>query len=179
MAELTDSTEASGERGPAGDSHTWAVPVPLGSRLLWRYEDRNWSIPNVKVESIYTDQRRLDLDNGWMAVLPTENGVEVSLSYDPQPDYPENERLSLHISVRHPEFDHRIDARIERFEVPGEGVRYWVEYDPDCMGDACVGPCSCTGLDHAWSEYVTSPQHILDRLAWLGSLPIKVSASGS
>lgn len=170
---MSDVERSHGEDAAAPTTRTWPAPVPLGSRILWRYEDRNWSISNVKVESIYTDERRLDLDNGWMATLPTENGVEVLLAYDPQPEYPASEHLALHIGVRHPEFGHLIDGKIGRGQF-SDGAHYWVEYDPDCMGDECSGPCTCTQLDHAWFEYVTSPQHILDRLAWLGSLPIRL-----
>jgi hypothetical protein len=156
----------------ATDLDSWPVPMVLGSRLCWRWEGQNVTIPLVKVKPVYTDHRAAEDINeyGWMVELPTENGATVELAWDPNPEAPDNpDRLavSMWLYVRHPEFDYLIDAQIER----ADGATYWIAYDPECDGENCAG---CEHGFNQWWEYVTGPQHVLDRLRWLGSLPLRV-----
>lgn len=160
-------------REPSGSGEdeaveAWPHPEPLGRRLLWFDGERNVTIPLADPEArpIYTDGR--DLSHGWIAALPMENGARLDISWDPEFD----RTTSLFLYVEHPEYGYLIDARIGRSPVPD----YWIEYGPWCEGPNCEGWCSwCSPIDHQWWEYVSSPQHVLDRLAWIGSLPIRVA----
>lgn len=137
----------------------WSVPVPLGNRLCWFDGARNVTIPVTEVRLLHTNAP-FDLDRGWHAVLPTENGTEVSLTYDP--DYAdEEESLSIWLDVRHPQYECRVGAWIKNDHIV---------YDPECLGDACPG---CTHDLYQWFAYVTSPSEVMAHLARLGSLPIK------
>jgi hypothetical protein len=158
-----------------GEPVHWDVPIWLSSRLCWTWKGTRYTIPVVNGMAQYTDERRNDPNEfGFMVDLPSENGVTVSVTYDPQPDYPVSEQVSIHIDVRHPDHGELCDAWIERAEF-SDGVRYWVEYDPLCAGAACDREgCSCR-VPKAWMEFVTDgPPQIMERLAWLGSLPIRL-----
>lgn len=154
------------------DTTTWDAPIPLGQRLCWRWNDENLSIPVLSVTPIYTDERGDDpMKYGYHADLPTENGATISLLYDPEhaPEQPFDEsKVSIWLYVKHPEYGHRIGARLLR----NADANYSITYDPRCMGETCT---ACEHDAKQWWEYVhDGPVHVMQRLRWLGVLPIKV-----
>lgn len=145
----------------------WEAPILLGNRLCWFDGLRNVTIPVVQVRPIYRTPPD-DFDRGWHAVLPTENGAQVSLTWDPENHFPDEPPCSIWLDVPHPEYEHLIPARVE-------GDR--IVYDPECLGDQCPG---CEHDWDRWWHYVDSPHNVLARLAEVGSLPIVVpSKNGS
>lgn len=142
----------------------WTHPIVLGSRLCWFDGERNVVIPIMDVRPLYTDDRSEDLEKGYMATLPTENGATVDVTYDPEV-VDDKSPMTQWLYVRHPEYGYLIDAKVEDGHIV---------YDPSCLGEKCPGPCRwCGGFDSQWWEYVTSPGEVMSNLAWLGSLPIK------
>lgn len=142
----------------------WTHPIVLGSRLCWFDGERNVVIPVTDVRPLYTDDRAEDLEKGYIATLPSENGATIDVTFDPE-TMGDKSMLTQWLYVKHPQFGHIIDAAVKDGHIV---------YDPRCDGEKCVGYCPwCNGVDNQWWEYVTSPGQVMNNLAWLGSLPIK------
>lgn len=147
----------------------WTHPIVLGSRLCWCDGERNVTIPIIEAKSIYTDERRHDLENGWNARLPTENGATVDLTYDPDSTQPGEAVVTQWLYVEHPQFGYLIEACVRHDHIV---------YDPTCDGEKCAGCRWCMGTpNNQWHEFVRTPQEVMANLAYLGSLPIKVVAA--
>lgn len=146
----------------------WDHPIALGRRLCWYDGENNRTLPIIEVESLYTDERDLN-EFGFHAILPTENGVTVQLTFDPGGEDEESRELvrargegvTLWLFVKHPVTDKLCAATIR-----GDRAVYdfW-----------CGDECSCTHEHGGWFEYVHSVDEVLDRLAHLGRLRIEAN----
>lgn len=149
---------------PTEQIPAWDHPIVLGKRLCWFDGERNRVVPILSVRSLWTNEQQYDLENGYHATLPTENGATVDVTYDPGHESTltdDESRVTQWLYVTHPEYGYLIDAAVKDDAIV---------YDPGCRGAICE---ACDHSPGHWWEYVFNVDQIMRNLAWLGSLPIK------